>query len=99
MSVWKSTRVSLQKKDDVMVWEETLRWRQLVVHPNDIPKFFNNMGHSLKDRLGNYPKEVSKGANQTLGLYLNIHKYNALKASSYIKLPHIIKNKTNEYWI
>ncbi len=31
--------------------------------------------------------------NQTLGLYLNVHKYDPLKASSYIDLPPIIKNK------
>ncbi len=52
------------------------------------------MKQSLKARLDNYQRDGSGWVlNQTLGPYLNVHKYDRLKASSYIDLPHIIKNK------
>ena len=52
------------------------------------------MKQSLKARLDNYQRDGSGWViNQTLGLYLNVHKYDPLKASSYIDLRPIIKNK------
>ncbi len=67
---------------------------ETVVNPNEISKVFNSMIQSLKARLDNYQRDGSGWVlNQTLGLYLNVHKYDPLKASSYMKLPPIIKNK------
>ena len=90
-STW---RVSLKKKDDVESKPYFNTKMETVVDVNEIPKIFSSMKQSLKARLDSYQKEGSGWVfNQTLGLYLNVHKYDPLKASSYIDLPPIIKNK------
>ncbi len=76
-STW---RVSLKKKDDVDSKPYFNTKMETVVNPNEIPKVFNSMKQSLKARLDNYQRDRSGWVlNQTLGLYLNAHKYDSLK--------------------
>ncbi len=83
-STW---HMSLKKKDGVKSKPDFNMKMETVVDPIEILKIFNSMNQVLIIRQDNGQRDGSGWMlNQTLGLYLNVNKYDPLKASGCIDL-------------